>query len=222
MDQLHPTFRARLDALADAIPELQVVSGVRSQAHQQRLYDLYRAGRGNLAANPSRTIGPRTMFGESFVAKGSWHMVQATGWGYAADLNYGALSHAARAKFDEVTPYTSQYVKGAPAPFGLYRTVEGRNPEPWHVQPAPIVTQFDSPKDGFLMALTDAEQAKLADDVKNIRAALRKISPQIDGLVRTSTETAQALEAALAEQGVHVTPEQIRAALDGLVLRVES
>ncbi len=55
--ELHPRFRARLEAFfqhPEIAGKVKIVSGVRTIADQQRLYDLYKRGRGNLAANPHR------------------------------------------------------------------------------------------------------------------------------------------------------------------------
>ncbi len=51
VDTARAYLRMRAAALRDGI-RLRIVSGFRSYAHQERLYRLYRAGRGNLAARP--------------------------------------------------------------------------------------------------------------------------------------------------------------------------
>ena len=52
---LHPRFKSRLEKFFEdprIRGRVQVTSGCRSYAKQKYLYDKYRAGRGNLAANP--------------------------------------------------------------------------------------------------------------------------------------------------------------------------
>jgi hypothetical protein len=52
---IHPRFKERLEAFfgdGRIAGRVAVVSGCRSYAAQKRLYDKYRAGKGNLAANP--------------------------------------------------------------------------------------------------------------------------------------------------------------------------
>ena len=83
LDELHPRFIHRLTAFFDdplIKGRVSIVSGVRTLAQQQSLYDRYRAGKGNLAANPAR------VFGGGF--RGSWHMAQPAmeNYGYAVDL----------------------------------------------------------------------------------------------------------------------------------------
>jgi hypothetical protein len=79
---LHPRFMERLELyFADGRikGKVAVASGCRSHAEQKRLYDKYRAGRGNLAANPDWKR-PGGFF------YGSFHQEQPDGFSYAVDL----------------------------------------------------------------------------------------------------------------------------------------
>ena len=161
IETLHPTFLRRLEALhADPRTRgmLSIYSGVRSKAHQARLYAEYRAG-GTLAADPDQVLGERTMFGQTFFAEGSWHMQQPSGWGYAADLaGYKALGETL---WGELVPWHSDYKAGALAPFGLTRTVQPKDRskwESWHVQPlGTVVTVYD--------AVSDPSEADMAEGI---------------------------------------------------------
>lgn len=80
---LHPKLRARLAAFfADPriAGKVTVISGVRSYQQQKALYAKYKAGRGNLAANPDRKL--------SNGFQGSYHMGQPAfdNYGYAVDF----------------------------------------------------------------------------------------------------------------------------------------
>jgi len=80
-DLLHPQMVSRLEHFFQdgrIKNRVKVVSACRSLADQQRLYDKYRAGTGNLAANPERTLPGGW--------KGSWHMQQDDGWCHAVDF----------------------------------------------------------------------------------------------------------------------------------------
>jgi len=96
-----------------------------------------------VAANPWRILGTVTIFGVTFTLKGSKHMVQSTGFAYAADVNPSALI-----PFDLV-PWHSDYLRGAPAPLGLTRTVQPRRRaawELWHLEALPdVITVYDDP-----------------------------------------------------------------------------
>ena len=79
---LHPRFTERLEAFFsdDRITgRVVVLSGCRSYAAQKRLYDKYRAGKGNLAANPDWRR-PDGYF------RGSFHQEQPDGYSYAVDF----------------------------------------------------------------------------------------------------------------------------------------
>lgn len=119
LDELHPRFKTRLSAFFEH-PEIRgrvsVVSGVRTVAQQQALYDKYKSGKGNLAANPARSFGGGKW-------RGSWHMCQPNfdNYGFAVDfriIKKGAISTW------EVNNIAKQY--------GIYPTVKS---EWWHHQP---------------------------------------------------------------------------------------
>ena len=154
----HPIFLRRLSALCDAVPGLYALSGPRTKAKQVSLWLRWKAGNGNLAANPYRRIGKVAMFGEVFIARGSWHMVQETGWSYAADMQPDHLIPF------ELVPWHSDWLLGAAAPFGLTRTVQPsrRSWEPWHLQPLGMVTTV---YDG----LTDEETTRMLDTYIYVR-----------------------------------------------------
>ena len=112
---IHPKFMDRIKLFFgdDRIKgKVEVVSGCRSYAEQKRLHDKYRAGKGNLAANPDWNR-PNGFF------KGSFHQEQSDGYAYAIDLGIvGKISKA------EVTEIAKRY--------GFRPTVKG---EWWHFQP---------------------------------------------------------------------------------------
>ena len=92
--------------------KVAVVSGCRSYAEQKRLYHKYRAGKGNLAANPDWKR-PGGFF------HGSFHQEQRDGYSYAVDLRItGRITRA------EVTSVARRY--------GFRPTVKR---EWWHFQP---------------------------------------------------------------------------------------
>jgi hypothetical protein len=112
---LHPRFMERLQLFFDdgrITDKVAVVSGCRSYAEQKRLYLKYRAGKGNLAANPDWKR-PGGFF------HGSFHQEQRDGYSYAVDLRItGRVSRA------EVTSVARRY--------GFRPTVKR---EWWHFQP---------------------------------------------------------------------------------------
>ena len=113
---LHPRFKVRLEKFF-ADPRIKgrvvVTSGCRSYAKQKYLYDKYKAGRGNLAANPDWQR-PGGFF------KGSFHMEQPDGFSYAVD--FGLRSN--KIKTWEVNSIAKHY--------GIHHTVSS---ECWHHQP---------------------------------------------------------------------------------------
>ena len=112
---LHPRFMERLELFfgdGRIAGKVAVVSGCRSYAEQKRLYLKYRAGKGNLAANPDWKR-PGGFF------HGSFHQEQTDGYSYAVDLRItGRISRT------EVTNVAQRY--------GFRPTVKG---EWWHFQP---------------------------------------------------------------------------------------
>ena len=92
LKEIHPKMKERLEHFF-ADPRIKgkvcVSSGCRTYAQQKELYRKYRAGTGNLAANPDRTFGPGGKY------RGSWHLEQKDGFAYAVDLRViGAISTA--------------------------------------------------------------------------------------------------------------------------------
>jgi len=130
-EELHPKFKFRLNQFFKdnrIAGRVKIVSGVRTLAQQQALYDKYKAGRGNLAANPMRRM--------SNGMRGSYHMSQEAfgGYGYAVDLRITGkgLSTA------EVNRIAAEY--------GCVKTVPS---EWWHVCPGKVsgteFAWFDAP-----------------------------------------------------------------------------
>ncbi len=132
---LHPRFKKRLEAFFDD-PRIRgrvsVSSGCRSYAQQKRLYDKYRSGRGNLAANPDRRFGPKALDGKG-IWRGSWHMQQGDSFCYAVDLH--------RLNNDLSTWEINNIAKE----YGIHPTVAG---EWWHHQPRKTSEWFDAPAMG--------------------------------------------------------------------------
>jgi hypothetical protein len=114
---IHPRFKKRLENFfmdGRVNGHIKITSGCRSYAEQKRLYDKYRRGRGNLAANPDWKR-PDGFF------RGSFHQEQPDGYSYAVDL--GLIKWGGPTKAD-VTRVANAY--------GLRPTVQG---EWWHFQP---------------------------------------------------------------------------------------
>ena len=114
---LHPRFVKRLENLfndARVKGHIAVTSGCRSYAEQKRLYDKYRRGFGNLAANPD-WLRPDGFF------RGSFHQEQPDGYSYAVDLTLTRFGGPSKA---DVTRVAGKY--------GIKPTVKG---EWWHFQP---------------------------------------------------------------------------------------
>ena len=89
-----------------------VSSGCRTYAQQKELYRKYKAGTGNLAANPDRTFGPGNKY------RGSWHLEQTDGFAYAVD-------------FRIIGNIGTSVVNKIAAEYGLVKTV---SIEWWHHQ----------------------------------------------------------------------------------------
>ena len=112
---LHPRFFTRLEHFfsdARIVGHVAVCSGCRSYAEQKRLYDKYRDGRGNLAANPD-WLRPDGFF------RGSFHQEQPDGYSYAVDLS--AIGGVSKPTITRIA-----------AEYGILPTVKG---EWWHFQP---------------------------------------------------------------------------------------
>lgn len=180
---LHPTFVRRLEALfahPDAIG-LRIVSAVRTEQRQRELWECYLAHTPgcNVAANPDRPIGDVRLFGEVIHAEGSWHMQQdgpgAHDYGYAVDVNWSRLGARARALIDATVPRRSARLAGAPAPWGLERTVEAPKWEPWHIQPiGDVQTPYDQPED-----LTMADVAAILAKLDAIGGSVTKLGKAV-------------------------------------------
>ena len=117
--ELHPRFRTRLEAFfahPEIVGKVKIVSGVRTIADQRRLYNLYKSGRGNLAANPDRRLA------NGF--QGSYHMQQnapgCDGYGMAVDLRITGRG-LSWARLHQIIDT-----------FGMKPTVRSEN---WHMQP---------------------------------------------------------------------------------------
>ncbi len=125
LDAVHPllAYRVRL-LLADPALRGQygVISGARSYGAQKNLWDRYRAGVGNLAANPAAPITTHLGWPFEWLPTGSFHMVQADGWGHAIDLRRPAHHSRSMAR-SLVHPLLPTY--------GLRATVSS---EWWHLQ----------------------------------------------------------------------------------------
>ena len=92
---------------------MAICSGCRSYAAQKALYDRYKQGKGNLAANPD-WLRPDGFF------RGSFHQEQPDGYSYAVDLRIVKRGIST----DEVTAIAHRY--------GIRPTDKG---EWWHFQP---------------------------------------------------------------------------------------
>ena len=126
--KLHPRFVARLEAFfADPriVGKVKVSSACRTYADQARFYKKYKAGTGNLAANPDRRFGANGWW------RGSWHMEQDDSFCYAVDLH---VSGAGIQKW-EVNNIATEY--------GVVPTIKDR--EWWHHQPRNAEGWFPSP-----------------------------------------------------------------------------
>ena len=132
LDLLHPRFVTRLEAFfADSRIKNRVAvsSGCRSYAAQLRLYQLYRAGKGNLAANPDWQR-PDGFF------RGSFHQEQPDGFSYAVDLHQLSRS------------ISKPDINTIAITYGVVPTVKNKDGslrEWWHHQPRNGKGWFDAP-----------------------------------------------------------------------------
>jgi len=205
LDELHPRFKFRLGAFFDdsAISgRVSIVSGVRTMAAQQALYDKYKSGRGNLAANPARR------FGNGF--QGSWHMAQPAfdDYGFAVDFRITGKGLATW----EVNNIAKQY--------GIYPTVSS---EWWHHQPYGRRTDgtwgwFDAPalkgeKADKAVRSKDQELAKAKHPLEVLAEAIGRARRQV--LRKGSRgEAVKFLQLLLEKQGIGTARNSSRT-LDG-------
>ena len=122
LTELHPKFIERLEHLllhdSRVKGKAKIVSGCRTYQQQVELYRKYRAGTGNLAANPDRRFGPKTKSAPNGKFRGSWHLEQEDGYAYAVDIRLSGLSWT---DFHAIA-----------AEYGILKTVPSEN---WHMQP---------------------------------------------------------------------------------------
>jgi hypothetical protein len=191
LDELHPRFKHRLGAFFEdgrIKGKVVISSGVRTLAHQQALYDKHKAGKGNLAANPSR------VFGGGF--QGSWHMVQPAmgNYGYAVDFR---IQPGADISTWEVNNIARLY--------GCMKTVPS---EWWHHQPfgrTPVGSSgngwgwFDAP--ALKGDKDDADLVKAKHPLVQIAEAIARSRVQV--LRRGSRgEAVKLLQMCLQKQGI--------------------
>lgn len=132
---VHPTLEFRVRGLLSepALKRYGTYPAVRLYSKQKTLYDKYKAGHGNLAANPDRILRTGSNFPYAWKPRGSWHMEQADGYGHAVDLRRPA--GVTRAMADKaVKPYLAKW--------GLKQTVRS---EWWHVQALTSSGWIDGP-----------------------------------------------------------------------------
>ena len=132
---VHPTLEFRVRGLLSepALKRYGTYPAVRLYSKQKALYDKYKAGQGNLAANPDRILRTGANFPYTWKPRGSWHMEQADGYGHAVDLRRPA--GVTRAMADKaVKPYLAKW--------GLKQTVRS---EWWHVQALTSSGWIDGP-----------------------------------------------------------------------------
>ena len=121
---VHPILDFRIRGLLSepALRRYGTYPAVREYAKQKALHDRYKAGRGNLAADPDRVLRTGPAFPYAWTPRGSWHMRQEDGWGHAVDLRRPV--GVTRAMADRaVKPYLARW--------GLKQTVRS---EWWHLQ----------------------------------------------------------------------------------------
>ena len=119
---VHPILEFRIRGLLSepALRRYGTYPAVRTYAKQKALRDRYLRG-GNLAASPDRVLRTGKSFPYAWKPRGSWHMVQADGYGHAVDLKRPV--GVTRAMADRaVKPYLAKW--------GLKQTVSS---EWWHL-----------------------------------------------------------------------------------------
>ena len=150
---LHPRFIRRLENFFSdgrIANKVTICSGARSYAAQKALYDRYKAGKGNLAANPDWKR-PDGFF------RGSFHQEQPDGYSYAVDLRVVRN----RISTDLVTAIAQRY--------GIRPTVRG---EWWHFQPR-------NGKEWFPIGIQDEEPPEEEVNWAGIQAIINDMGRQI-------------------------------------------
>ena len=165
LDLLHPRFVTRLEAFFSDTRiknRVAVSSGCRSYAAQLRLYQMYRAGKGNLAANPDWKR-PDGFF------MGSFHQSQPDGWAYAVDLHQLARS------------ISKPDINKIAVTYGVVPTIKNKDGslrEWWHHQPRNGSGWFDAPAlKGARSERHDAPKVKM--DWAGIAAAIHAQHQQV-------------------------------------------
>ena len=169
LDLLHPKFVVRLEAFF-ADPRIRgnvkVSSGCRSYATQMWFYRRYRAGKGNLAANPNRRFGPLGADGKG-IWRGSWHMEQDDGFCYAVDLHRATTILSK----PEINKIATEY--------GVVPTIKNRDGslrEWWHHQPRAGVSWFDAPA----LKGQPSEGMLKYDDAEQVVGSVPPLEPKVD------------------------------------------
>ncbi len=150
---IHPRFIRRLENFFSdgrIANKVVICSGARSYASQKALYDRYKAGKGNLAANPDWKR-PDGFF------RGSFHQEQPDGYSYAVDLRVVRN----RISTDLVTAIAQRY--------GIRPTVRG---EWWHFQPR-------NGKEWFPIGIQDEEPPEEEVNWAGIQAIINDMGRQI-------------------------------------------
>lgn len=161
---VHPVLAYRVKRLL-AEPSLSrygTYPAVRDRAKQEALFAKWKAGRGNLAADPNRTLRTGASFPYDWTPKGSWHMVQGDGYGHAVDLKRPWNRSRAQARA-EVHPFLERH--------GLRATVRS---EWWHVQALTSQGWVDGPMPDGSDDLPTPEPKNVLAEVAKFVAACRK------------------------------------------------
>lgn len=163
IQQLHPTMVARNDRLeADCEARGWTIGATRVTAdygQQKQLYNLYRSGRGNLAANPD-ALGVISPWG--WQVHGSFHQIQHDTYSHAIDYTiYGCTW----AEFHEVA---NRHGIGFP----LFAQGLG---EPWHAQ-------WWDERGIYIDHAGDDDMAMSDDDMRRLAGF---IAEALDGRART-------------------------------------
>jgi hypothetical protein len=156
---LHPRFRDRLAAFfqhPEIVGKVKVVSGARTIAQQRALYAKYKAGKGNLAANPDRVRGGW---------RGSAHMCQQGFDGYAYAVDFRITGRGlSTARLNEIA-----------ATFGVVKTVPS---EWWHHSPIQLRNNklvwfpYTAGKEKPYKAVVKSELEQIAEFVTALQASI--------------------------------------------------